>query len=120
MEILIVVGVIVLLVVIIGGYLWATYNGLVTLNVRVDEAAPDGARVDDANRINYLAGHLAASFAGAPGVDLRGYYVWTLMDNWEWAAGFSQKFGLVSVNPTTQDRTPKRSYGWLQQVLNAR
>jgi len=84
------------------------------------EATPESGAVDDANRIGYLAGHLAAAFAGAPGVDLRGYYVWTLMDNWEWAAGFSQKFGLVSVDPTTQDRTPKRSYGWLQQVLNAR
>jgi beta-glucosidase len=84
-----------------------------------DVVASDGS-VDDANRASYLARHLEAAFAGASGVDLRGYYVWTLMDNWEWAAGFSQKFGLVRVDPATQDRTPKRSYRWLQQVLRAR
>ena len=84
-----------------------------------DRVAPDGS-IDDANRTSYLAEHLAAAFAGAPGVDLRGYYVWTLMDNWEWAAGFAEKFGLVAVDPATQDRTPKASYRWLQQVLRAR
>jgi len=76
--------------------------------------------IHDTDRIDYLAGHLAAAFAGAPGVDVRGYYVWTLMDNWEWAAGFAEKFGLVSVDPRTQDRTPKASYRWLQKVLGAR
>lgn len=84
-----------------------------------DVVADDGT-VDDANRASYLAGHLEAAFAGAPGVDVRGYYVWTLMDNWEWAAGFEEKFGLIRVDPNNQDRTPKRSYRWLQQVLGAR
>jgi beta-glucosidase len=84
-----------------------------------DPLSPRGT-VEDADRIGYLAGHLAAAFAGAPGVDLRGYYVWTLMDNWEWAAGFAEKFGLVAVDPTTQERTPKASYSWLQRVLRAR
>ncbi|CAN5190604.1 GH1 family beta-glucosidase [soil metagenome] len=84
-----------------------------------DVAGPDGS-IDDADRTSYLAGHLAAAFAGAPGVDLRGYYIWTLMDNWEWAAGFTQKFGLIAVDPATQDRTVKASYRWLQQVLRAR
>jgi len=51
---------------------------------------------------------------------VKGYFIWTLMDNWEWAAGFSQRFGLVSVDPDTQERTPKRSYKWLQQVLGSR
>jgi beta-glucosidase len=76
--------------------------------------------VDDEARASYLAEHLAIAFAGTPGMDLRGYYVWTLMDNWEWAAGFSQRFGLVHVDFDTQKRTPKRSYRWLQQVLRAR
>lgn len=76
--------------------------------------------VDDANRINYLADHLEQAFAGAPGLDVQGYFVWTLLDNWEWAAGFAEQFGLVSVDAATQDRTPKRSYGWLQQVLRSR
>jgi len=84
-----------------------------------DELSPTGT-VDDADRISYLAQHLEAAFAGAPGVDLRGYYVWTLMDNWEWAAGFAEKFGLIAVDPRTQDRTPKASYHWLQKVLASR
>jgi beta-glucosidase len=53
-------------------------------------------------------------------VNLKGYYVWTLMDNWEWAAGFRERFGLVRVNFDTQERTPKRSYRWLQLLLGAR
>lgn len=84
-----------------------------------DAVAADGA-VDDADRTSYLAEHLAAAAAGAPGVDLRGYYVWTLLDNWEWAAGFRERFGLVRVDFDTQERTPKRSYHWLQQVLRSR
>ena len=84
-----------------------------------DRLSPEGT-IDDQDRISYLAGHLEAAIAGAPGVDLRGYYVWTLMDNWEWAAGFAEKFGLVAVDPRTQDRTPKASYRWLQRLLRAR
>jgi beta-glucosidase len=84
-----------------------------------DPLSPTGT-IEDEDRISYLAGHLAAALAGAPGVDLRGYYVWTLMDNWEWAAGFAQKFGLVAVDPKTQDRTPKASFRWLQKLLRAR
>lgn len=85
----------------------------------VDTVEPDGS-IDDENRASYLADHLAVALQGAPGIDLRGYFVWTLMDNWEWAAGFSQRFGLVHVDFDTQQRTPKRSYRWLQQVLRAR
>jgi beta-glucosidase len=84
-----------------------------------DVVARDGS-VDDEARVLYLAEHLAAAFAGAPGVDVRGYFVWSLLDNWEWAAGFSQRFGLVHVDFTTQDRTPKRSFGWLQRVIGGR
>lgn len=84
-----------------------------------DVVAADGS-VDDADRASYLAEHLAAAFAGVEGVDLRGYYVWTLLDNWEWAAGFEQRFGLVHVSADTQQRTPKRSYAWLRHVLRAR
>ncbi|MBX3098424.1 MAG: beta-glucosidase [Salinibacterium sp.] len=84
-----------------------------------DRVSADGS-VDDADRTSYLAGHLAAAFAGVPGLDVQGYYVWTLMDNWEWAAGFAEKFGLIRVDPHTQDRTPKASYHWLRTVLRAR
>jgi len=84
-----------------------------------DVVAADGS-VDDENRARYLAGHLAQAFAGAPGIDVRGYFVWSLMDNWEWAAGFRERFGLVRVDFDTQKRTPKRSYRWLQQVIRSR
>ncbi len=84
-----------------------------------DDAAPDGA-VDDSQRIRYLAEHIAQAAAGAPGVDVRGYFVWTLLDNWEWAAGFRERFGLVRVDFDTLARTPKASYHWLQKVLGSR
>jgi beta-glucosidase len=84
-----------------------------------DVVAPDGT-VDDSDRANYLADHMAEAFAGAPGIDVRGYYVWTLMDNWEWASGFGERFGLVHVDFHTQKRTPKTSFRWLQKVLSAR
>jgi beta-glucosidase len=84
-----------------------------------DVVARDGS-VDDEARVLYLAEHLAQAFAGAPGVRLTGYFVWSLLDNWEWAAGFSQRFGLVRVDPETRDRTPKRSFAWLQRVIGGR
>ena len=55
-----------------------------------------------------------------PGFDLQGYCVWSLMDNWEWAAGFTQRFGLVHVDFETLARTPKASYGWIRDVQSAR
>jgi beta-glucosidase len=84
-----------------------------------DVVQRDGS-VDDEARILYLAEHLAVAFAGAPGVDLRGYFVWSLLDNWEWAAGFSQRFGLVHVDFETQARTPKSSFTWLQRLIGGR
>ena len=78
--------------------------------------------IADAERISYIASHLGhAVDATAPGgiaedVELLGYYVWTLMDNFEWAAGYSQRFGLVHVDFDTQERTPKDSYYWYQAL----
>lgn len=77
-------------------------------------------RVHDPQRIRYLADHLAAALHGAPGIDVRGYFVWSLLDNWEWAAGFSQRFGLVHVDFDSLERTPKDSYRWLREVLASR
>ena len=84
-----------------------------------DVVQRDGS-VDDDARTAYIAEHLAVALAGAPGVDVRGYHVWSLLDNWEWAEGFTQRFGIVHVDFRTQARTPKRSYRWLQQFIGAR
>ena len=82
-----------------------------------DEVTPDG-RVHDTARIDYLDGHLRALHqAIGEGVDVRGYFVWSLLDNFEWAEGYEQRFGLVRVDYDTQRRTPKESFGWLRAVL---
>lgn len=76
--------------------------------------------VHDRARIDYLDGHVRALHrAVEAGVDVRGYFVWSLMDNFEWAEGYAQRFGLVHVNLDTQERTPKDSYGWYQELLRA-
>ncbi|HZF14723.1 MAG TPA: GH1 family beta-glucosidase [Steroidobacteraceae bacterium] len=82
-----------------------------------DYAGPDGA-VIDSERVGYLDGHFrAAQAAIETGVDLRGYWVWSLMDNFEWSFGFSKRFGLVYVDYATQVRTPKSSYEWFRGVV---
>lgn len=76
--------------------------------------------IDDERRIDYLDGHLRALHrALEEGVDVRGYFVWSLMDNFEWAEGYRQRFGLVHVDYTTLERTPKASYAWLREALRA-
>ncbi len=76
--------------------------------------------IDDQDRIEYLATHLAAAIHDVPGVEVEGYFVWSLLDNFEWAAGYTQKFGLVAVDPETQDRTTKASYDWYRELLASR
>ncbi|MEV6653807.1 GH1 family beta-glucosidase [Streptomyces sp. NPDC051219] len=74
--------------------------------------------VDDQERITYLDGHLRALHrAMAAGADVRGYFVWSLLDNFEWAEGYAQRFGLVHVDYDTLARTPKASYHWLREAL---
>ena len=74
-------------------------------------------RVEDPDRIAYLDAHFrAAAQAIADGVDLRGYFVWTLMDNFEWAYGYTKRFGLVHVDYETLERTPKESARWFAEV----
>ena len=67
--------------------------------------------IDDRERIDYLAGHIAA-MRRAEGVDVRGYFVWSLLDNFEWAEGYHQRFGLVHVDFDTLERVQKASYKW--------
>ena len=80
---------------------------------------PDrAARVDDADRISYLADHIAAvGDAIDAGVPVEEYTVWSLLDNWEWADGYTQRFGLVHVDFDTGERTPKASYDWYREVI---
>ncbi|MFF7530568.1 GH1 family beta-glucosidase [Streptomyces bobili] len=77
--------------------------------------------IDDQDRIAYLDGHLRALHrAVEAGVDVRGYFVWSLLDNFEWAEGYERRFGLVHVDfsdPGVLKRTPKASYAWLREVL---
>lgn len=82
---------------------------------------PDAAgMVDDHRRIAYTDAHLRAlSDAIAAGIDVRGYFHWSLMDNFEWAVGFSQRFGLVYIDYATQKRTPKSSFHWYRKVIEA-
>ncbi|CAM5714704.1 Beta-glucosidase OS=Streptomyces alboniger OX=132473 GN=CP975_11415 PE=3 SV=1 [Streptomyces alboniger] len=76
--------------------------------------------VDDQSRISYLDGHIRALHeASEAGVDVRGYFVWSLLDNFEWAEGYARRFGLVHVDFETLARTPKSSYGWYQELLRA-
>ncbi len=85
-----------------------------------DMVAADGT-VPDPERVAYLREHLAVALSRrAAGLDLRGYYVWSLLDNFEWAAGYSQRFGLVHVDYATQRRTPKASFHWLAELLRQR
>ncbi|WP_433388007.1 GH1 family beta-glucosidase [Micromonospora sp. KLBMP9576] len=82
--------------------------------------APNGAgQVLDDDRIAYLDGHLrAAHEAISRGVDLRGYLVWSLLDNFEWAEGYRRRFGIIHVDYLTQRRTPKSSARWYQEVIS--
>lgn len=84
--------------------IYITENGMAS-----DDKVVDGV-VDDAQRISFLKRHFnAVSEAMKAGVDVRGYFVWSLLDNFEWAYGYERRFGLVHVDYTTQVRTPKNS-----------
>ncbi len=103
-------------------HMWLTYRPrqiYVTENGASFSDAPDeNGRVRDVRRIAYLRGHLqAAHRAIQAGVPLRGYFVWSFMDNFEWARGYSQRFGLVWVDYASQRRMLKDSAWWYRQVI---
>ncbi len=82
--------------------------------------ALDG-QVDDPLRVHYLREHLRAAHAAlARGVDLRGYFTWSLLDNFEWSLGYSKRFGIVHVDYETQRRTPKASARFYAEVIRSR
>ncbi|MCX4470787.1 GH1 family beta-glucosidase [Micromonospora sp. NBC_01655] len=83
-----------------------------------DDVPDADGRVHDPERIAYLDGHLRAVRAAIDdGVYVTGYFVWSLLDNWEWAEGFTKRFGLVHVDFATGARTPKSSYAWFRGVV---
>jgi beta-glucosidase len=83
-----------------------------------DPPVAENGRVNDPLRVSYLHAHLRAAHAAiARGVDLRGYMVWSLLDNLEWSLGFSKRFGIVHVNFATQERTPKDSARYYARVI---
>ena len=92
--------------------IWITENGA------ADNTGVSEGDCPDVMRTNYLQVHLAelADLIRA-GHDIRGYYVWSLLDNFEWAEGYSQRFGIVHVDYATQTRTPKHSARWLQAMM---
>ena len=86
-----------------------------------DPPAAVGGRVDDPQRVAYLADHLRALAAvRTDGADVRGYFVWSLLDNFEWAYGFAKRFGLLHVDYATLARTPKASALFYADVIRSR
>lgn len=96
--------------------LYVTENGAAFEDVVVEEA--DGRRVHDPLRQDYVARHLAAvEKARQAGADVRGYFLWSLLDNFEWSWGYDRRFGIVHVDYPTGERTVKDSARWYARVI---
>ena len=94
------------------GFLYVTENG----TSLPDAPGPDGA-IHDTPRQKYVAAHAAAVHqAIADGADVRGYFLWSFMDNFEWGFGYTKRFGICHVDYGTQKRTPKDSGRWYSRV----
>lgn len=92
--------------------MYITKNGL-SCN---DKVYLDG-QVHDADRIDFTARYLLALSAGiAQGADVRGYFHWSLVDNFEWYSGYNERFGLYFIDYATHDRIPKDSARWYARV----
>ena len=75
-------------------------------------------RVQDTGRIEYLKKHITqVNRAIASGVNMKGYFTWSLIDNFEWAEGYTMRFGLVHVDYNSLVRTPKDSYYWYKKII---
>jgi beta-glucosidase len=77
------------------------------------------SETDDTRRVKFYDDHLrAVARAQGQGADVRGFFAWSLLDNYEWAEGYSSRFGIVHVDYETQRRTPKASYRAFQGMLH--
>ena len=96
--------------------IYVTENGVATQDwVHADGTVPDLGRID------YLTRYLSElQRCVSEGVDVRGYFHWTLLDNFEWDQGYSKRFGLVYVDFETQERIPKSSYAWFKKLIESR
>ena len=92
--------------------LYVTENG-----AAFDDHVESDGSIHDHDRISFLDGHFRAALQAIDdGADVRGYFVWSLLDNFEWAYGYAKRFGLVHVDYDTQTRTPKDSARWFAEV----
>ena len=74
--------------------------------------------IEDFRRAGYLRRHVAQVIdAVSAGIDVRGYFAWTLLDSFEWADGYTQRFGIIAVDSAAGHRTPKASYRWYRHFL---
>jgi beta-glucosidase len=93
--------------------MWITENG-----AAFDDQPDETGFVRDDDRVAYFAAHIGAvADARAQGADVRGYFAWSLMDNFEWAYGYDKRFGIVRVDYDTQARTPKQSARWYSDTI---
>jgi beta-glucosidase len=96
--------------------LYVTENGAAFDDVRTHDG-----RVHDDERRDYLIAYVdAVRRAAASGVPVRGYFVWSLLDNFEWAYGYSKRFGLIYVDYSTLERIPKNSFYWYRDLIAGR
>jgi beta-glucosidase len=94
--------------------IYITENGMARADRLVD------GRVADTERIGYVESHLnALAAAMAQGVDVRGYFLWSLLDNFEWNSGYAKRFGIVHVDYQTQRRTLKDSALWYRDLVQS-
>jgi len=93
----------------------------ITENGMANADTIDGGQVHDPERIAYVRSHLAAlKEAMDAGVNVQGYFLWSLLDNFEWNSGYAKRFGIVHVDYATQKRTPKDSALWYREFIAAR
>jgi beta-glucosidase len=94
-------------------HLSVTENGVAFKDDRISNG-----RVEDDDRVNFLRGHFTEAFhALEEGAKLDGYYVWSLLDNFEWAQGYNKRFGIIRVDYQTFERTWKKSAHWYREVI---
>jgi beta-glucosidase len=93
--------------------LYITENGC-----SADDVITPNGRIEDTDRVMYLRNHLTHLHrAASEGYPIKGYFLWSLMDNFEWADGYSKRFGIHYVDFKTQKRTPKLSAEWYREVI---